>query len=252
MRSAFRAAALAFIAAAGIGAAPAFDAKPWLEDFAQVKAALIAKYANLEWAVTDRGADLPALYEETRARIAAARNESEARAAFERFGRRIGDGHIAFVWTSADVESGEPAPVSCAGLGYNPAMNGAPLAVHAPGYRSIETPQSAEFPIGTIASGGGPIGVLKIGLFEPQGFPALCEAALTALAIPRDKPCDETCETAVSRWAHYRLTEDLAAQLRALKAAGATALVVDVADNGGGSEWAEAAARMLTAIPLKS
>jgi hypothetical protein len=48
------------------------------------------------------------------------------------------------------------------------------------------------------------------------------------------------------RWTHARLTEDFARQLRALRAGGGEILLVDVTGNGGGSEWAEAAARMLT------
>jgi hypothetical protein len=45
---------------------------------------------------------------------------------------------------------------------------------------------------------------------------------------------------------------DFTAALRALKVAGADVLLVDLADNGGGSEWCEAAARMVTKIRLKS
>ncbi len=252
MRSALRAAALFFVVFACIGAAPAFDPAPWLEDFAQVRAAMTAKYANLDWAVTNRGADLGGWYDEARHSIAVARNESDARAAIERFGRRIGDGHIAFLWKSGAPQSGEARPVTCGGLGYNAAINGAPLAANAHGYRALETPQSAEFPIGFLDADKRKVGVLRIGIFEPQGFPPLCEAALTALAIPRDKPCDDACATRISRWAHNRMTEDLAAQLRALKAAGMQVLLIDIANNGGGSEWAEAAARMVTATHLHS
>jgi hypothetical protein len=53
-------------------------------------------------------------------------------------------------------------------------------------------------------------------------------------------------------WAAAQMTRDFAAQLRAIAAAGASVLVVDIAGNGGGTEWAEAAARMLTPIRLRS
>ena len=39
------------------------------------------------------------------------------------------------------------------------------------------------------------------------------------------------------------MTRDLAAQLSAIKTAGADVLLIDVAGNGGGTEWAEVAAR---------
>ncbi len=48
------------------------------------------------------------------------------------------------------------------------------------------------------------------------------------------------------------MTQDFIAQIEALKRARIDALVVDVAGNGGGSEWAEAAARMLSAKRLVS
>jgi hypothetical protein len=245
-------AALIFVVATGFAAAPAFDSKPWLDDLTQVKAALIAGYANLQWAVTDRGADLPALFNETAARIQAAQNESDARAAFERFARRIGDGHIAFRWKPSGAPAAGGAPDFCRALGYDSAKFGAPVATYAQGYRALTTPQSAEFPAGLIGGWGHHIGILKIGLFEPQGIPALCDAAVKALAIATDKPCDDACATSISRWAHNRMTEDMAAQLRALKAAHADVLVVDIANNGGGSEWAEAAARMLTPKRLEA
>jgi len=42
------------------------------------------------------------------------------------------------------------------------------------------------------------------------------------------------------------LTYDLARTLAALRASGADTLLIDISGNGGGSEWAEAAARMVT------
>jgi hypothetical protein len=48
------------------------------------------------------------------------------------------------------------------------------------------------------------------------------------------------------------MTSELAAQLRAIKTLGADILLIDVAGNGGGTEWAEAAARMMTTVRLRS
>jgi hypothetical protein len=249
-----QAAALALSVASAASAGPGFDPAPWRADLAQVKAAMIAHYANLAWVVSDRGLDLPALFADTDARLSMAQDQGDARRVLERLVSRIGDAHFAFEWKSAAAPGGAEAPaaVSCAGLGYNAAMVGAPVAARAPGYRALATPQSAEFPIGLIDTAQHHVGVVSIGLFEPQGFLALCESALKALAVPRDAPCNDDCAARISRWAHVRMTEDLAAQLHALAAAGADTLLVDIANNGGGSEWAEAAARMVTAKRLTS
>jgi hypothetical protein len=75
---------------------------------------------------------------------------------------------------------------------------------------------------------------------------------LTALAIPADKPCDDACNDRVDAWAAARQTFDLAAQLRALDKAGAAVLVVDIAGNGGGTEWSGAVTRTLTSVRLRS
>ena len=240
---AFLIALLAVSAAAG---EPAFDPKPWLQDLDQIHDALGAKYANLEWAVFEREADLPKLFAETRARIEHATDEAEARAAFDRFARRLGDEHVGF------TRAKPPSPASpdrCKALGYDARSRAEPLAAKITGYQPLATPGADTFPAGLI---GQHIGVLQIGVFMPQGYPALCGAALRALAIPADGPCDGACNDRVDDWVADRQTRDVMEQIRALRKAGATTLLVDIAGNGGGTEWAEAVARMLTPMRLKS
>ena len=235
-------------------AAGTFEPKPWIDDLEQVKEALATKYANLEWAVFEREMDLQKLFADTQGRIEHATNESEARAAFDRLARRLGDGHVVFDWPSSGAPSASTSasPDQCSALGYNATMRAVPVAANALGYQPLVTPQSGEFPAGMISVKGQRVGVLQIGVFTPQGFPALCQAALLELSISADKPCDEACGDRIESWASGRLTLDLAAQLRALKEAGADSLVIDIAANGGGTEWAEAVARMLTARRLRS
>jgi C-terminal processing protease CtpA/Prc len=131
-------------------------------------------------------------------------------------------------------------------------MLGAPVAALMPGYMPLADAPPNEFSAGTINVTGHKVGVIKIGIFTPQGLPELCAAALVALQIPLATPCDEACSDRIEAWASDRMTSDLAVQLRAIRAVGAEVVLVDVADNGGGTEWAEAAARMMTAVPLKS
>ena len=240
----------------GFDAKP-FDAKPWIADLDQVREIFLTKYANLDWAVFQREADLPNLFADTEERIKKATNDWEARSAFERLARKLGDGHVVFEWPRS---GGHPMGTAvattpqdrCTALGYDARMRAAPLAANAVGYRPLSTPQSDEFPAGVVSLNSQRIGVLQIGVFTPQGFPALCQSALRELAIATDNPCDDACSDRIEAWASDQLTRDLTAQLRALKDAGAAVLVVDVAGNGGRSEWAEAVARMVTAIRLRS
>lgn len=231
-----------------------WDAKPWIADLNQVREIFSTKYANLEWAVFQREADLPQLFADTEARINRATNDWEARSAFERLARKLGDGHVVFEWpkSGGHAMAASTPQEQCAALGYDARIRAVPLAANAAGYQALSTPQSDEFPAGVISLGSRRIGVLQIGVFTPQGFPALCQSALRELAIAADKPCDDACSDRIEAWASGQLTHDLTAQLRALKDAGAAMLVVDVAGNGGGSEWAEAVARMVTPIRLRS
>ncbi|HEY3638840.1 MAG TPA: S41 family peptidase [Rhizomicrobium sp.] len=252
MRSLFPVLLVAFAACfVSAAAAPAFDPQPWLADLDQTRQVLLTKYANIEWAVDQREANLPALFADTRMRLAHAQSESDARAAFDRLARKIGDEHLAFVWPKQPTGA-KATPDRCAALGYDARTRGPLLAADAAGYRPLDTPQSGEFPAGTLISGGTTVGIIKIGVFMPQGFPDLCNAALAALAVPADKPCDDACSDRVDDWVSARLTTDLAAQLRAIEKTGANSLVVDIAGNGGGTEWSEAVARMLSPIRLRS
>lgn len=242
---------------AGFDAKP-FDPKPRIADLDQVRETFATKYANLEWAVFQREADLPKLFADTEARIKSATNDWEARAAFERLARKLGDEHVVFDWPRSGshpmaMEKAASMPQErCAALGYDARMRATPLAANAVGYQPLSTAQSDEFPAGVISLHLQRIGVLQIGVFTPQGFPALCQSALRELAVAADKPCDDACSDRIHDWASDQLTRDLTAQLRALQDAGAAVLVVDVAGNGGGSEWAEAVARMVTHIRLRS
>jgi hypothetical protein len=237
----------------GFDAKP-FDPQPWIADLDQVREVFLTKYANLDWAVFQREADLPNLFADTEARIKRG-NDWEARSAFERLARKLGDGHVVFDWPRSGGQAMAAASTpqeQCTALGYDARIRAVPLAANAVGYQALSTPQSGEFPAGMISSGSRQIGVLQIGVFTPQGFPALCQAVLRELAIAADKPCDDACGDRIEAWASDELTRHLTAQIRVLKNAGAEALVVDVAGNGGGSEWAEAVARMVTPIRVRS
>jgi hypothetical protein len=109
---------------AGFDAKP-FDPKPWLADLDQVRETFLTKYANLEWAVFQREADLPNLFADTEARIKRASNDWEARSAFERLARKLGDGHVVFDWPRSGGHATAAASTpqeQCAALGYDARM----------------------------------------------------------------------------------------------------------------------------------
>jgi hypothetical protein len=178
-------------------------------------------------------------------------SETDARAVFDRLARRLGDGHVRFRW-SMDQSPKKTPTANCATLGYDSRIRAGDTAALMPGYSPIADAPAREFPAGTVQVTNHRVGVIKIGIFTPDGMPELCAESLTALNIPPDSACDHTCKDRIDAWVSDRMTRDLAAQLRAIENTKADVLLVDVANNGGGTEWAEAAARMVTPIRLKS
>ncbi|MEA3014423.1 MAG: hypothetical protein QOD42_2968 [Sphingomonadales bacterium] len=248
---------------AGPGSAqpPAWSPGPWLDDLAQARAAIETRYANLEWLLTERELDLDALFARARAALGNARSDGEAVAIFNRLVQRIGDGHVGIEWprpaaapaAAAPPAVPPPAPTAagfCRARGYASPSNAAGLAPALSGYAPLGT--ADPLPAGTIPAAGGRAGILRIAVFDPHGSPELCADAVAALAIPLDRPCDEACDNRIVTHAYRQLGIAMQDRLARLREAGARTLIVDITGNGGGSEWTEAAARMLSRRPLQS
>lgn len=241
-------------------AAQAFDRAPWLADLEQARQAFHQKYANLEWLEDERGVKLDPLFDDLAKRLNRAQSEAQAMSVFQRLVQRVGDGHVELDWPEPNEAAKPPTNAAavaaasdlCRGIGYDARQSKAGTAQALQGYKALPSTPADPFDAGTIDVAGTKLGVVRIGVFMPQGYPALCDAAVRELAIPSDKPCDDQCQDKVLTWVYRRMTHALDERLRALKAAGATVLLVDVSNNGGGSEWAEAAARMVSPKPLRS
>jgi hypothetical protein len=240
--------------------APAWDAQPWLEDLATFRAALETKYANLDWLQTEREVDVGDMFDRAERLVRSAGSDAGAIAIFNRVITRIGDGHVSLNWPrpagpapQPNASAAPPRPATaetlCSSIGYGSAASSG-ITPSVTGYTPL--PNSEVLPAGTATVGGVRAGFLRIGIFDPHGSPPLCHQAVAALAIPLDRPCDDECQNRIITHAYRALGEAMIERLTRLKAAGAELLVVDLTGNGGGSEWVEAAARMLTPRPLRS
>ncbi len=246
--------ALSFV----LGAAPAARAAPlddWLSDFEEIKTALAERAPNLDWAIAHRGVDPAAAARETGAALRAATSEAEARRLLRAFVAQWGDGHMEIWWPDEydeDAAEEDPAAALCADLGFvkDEFLDGLPFA--AIGARIVETPASQTFPIALLDLPAGRLGVLRIATFDHWNYFGYCRQAVALAGAPAKGDCDEDCKTGVSWRAISLLTTDLAGQIARLKAEGASAIVVDITANGGGTLWADPLARMLTAKPLKA
>ena len=228
--------------------ASGFDPKPWLADLEQARQAFRLKYANWSWVESEREVKIDRLFDESADRLRKAADEGQARAVFDRIASKLADGHVEFDWPAPSPSIGGAAPEPpdlCDSIGYDSRQNAPGVGQSLPGYQPL--PASTDvLAAGIVISGGHTVGVLRIGVFQPEGFPDLCRAASRSLRIPEQAKCDDACRETISGWAYDHLALILEERLRQLKVARAETLLVDITHNGGGSEWAEAVARVLT------
>jgi hypothetical protein len=233
---------------------PQFDPRPWIEDFHQLLHEMSTHYANLEWSVTDRRMDLPDLRKKTEDAITNSHSDAEARAAIRNFLDAFGDGHLEIDWPSgeADVAQTKPAADVCERLGYHPrGKPGLDYSLIA-GLTPLNSPQAALFPGGLLKlADGRTLGLIRIGVFMEKAFPDVCRQAIQQIGVAAKAACDDVCADKVELKTANLLTAALTARADTLRQAGATALLIDITRNGGGTDWVDAVPRALSSKPLK-
>ena len=237
--------------AAGTALAEPWSPEPWLADLEQMRQAFDTKYSNRDWLIRDREVDLAAMFDRNAKRLRDAGSDTEARVILDRMIQRIGDGHVVLIWPSQAPTADASSSDVCTRLGYEPNRSSLGLGPALSGFQRVGS-ESDAFPAGTINVQGTRVGVLRISIFVPHWAPQFCHGALTELKIRPDQACDERCADDVLTRTYEKLTSSLQDQVRALQAAGAKQLLVDITSNGGGSEWVEAAARVVSPRPLQS
>lgn len=245
-----------------IAAAPAWTPDPWLADLAQVRTAIEQDYPNRDWLTGEREVLLDRWFERTASAIRASHNDADARRALGSLIERFNDGHVSISWPAPefaeDIASGNQSPpvpppsiaAFCARQGYDAGQVTAGTASAVPNYRTIDG--GGPFKAGLVSAKGRSIGVVRIGAFSPQGYPAACEQAVAKLRIAFQQPCDSACDDRLSAEASAIMTRGLITTIERLRAAGAKVLLVDITRNGGGTDWAEVAARIVSPVSLHS
>jgi len=109
------------------GDAPSVDHAAWREDFAQIRAAMAAHDANLEWSVRTRHLDLAKMVKATNAKLDAADTDTKGQRVLDDFLSSFDDGHLVLTWPMARIAStttttGQEHPADlCARQGFGPA-----------------------------------------------------------------------------------------------------------------------------------
>jgi hypothetical protein len=235
-----------------------FNPNLLLEDFHQILAEMSSHYANLEYAVNDRKMDLPRLRLETESKLREASDEASARKAIEKFLNSFGDGHLELRWPKPGAPANDTAnaPVSqdiCARMGYDSPLRPGIDFTGLSEFLQLDTSEASLFPGGLLRlPNHATLGVIRIGLFSEHAYPQICQQAARNLHLIENSPCDDKCADQLEIATADLLTAALVKRADSLHSAGATKLLVDITNNGGGSDWVDAAVRALSATPLHS
>ena len=257
-------AALAAMSMAIPPAAPSapYDAAAWRADFVQMRTELQARYVNLAWMGSyESGVDVPSLLLRTQIALDAAHTDTEAREALLAFVKGFHDGHLSEQPSLAPAPADAPDPgkatlnaddpvSGCAAVGYSSTARVAfslPFE-NLPGVRLLGDGQDSVYRIGLIEIDGRKIGLVRLQMFRAQAFPQACRQAWADLR----KAGTPITRDAVDEAAGHRWLADLAAQLKALKTAGAEAVLVDVGDNDGGDDSGDWIPRLFGTRPIAS
>lgn len=258
-RLGWAASVLLFLSNACPSDAAGFDPEPWRQDYAYLKAQLVANYAHLAWLGSpESGVDLQALDRQARRHIDGDENDAQAAQAIRTFIAGFRDGHL------AELPRLEPAPAqaieppardltgvdprtACAALGYAHRTSvafSAPFEA-LPGFQLTADGQAEPFRAGVLPlADGRRLAVVRIPRFRPQEFPELCEASWSPdRPVSRDQMLDTTQDAWLRR---------LAERLRGLAARGADTILVDLGGNGGGNDLGDWAVRLFTTGPVNS
>jgi hypothetical protein len=231
-----------------------FDPSPWLDDLDALTQAMSSHYANLDFAVRERRLDFVRVKRRAQDRLRAAASEDEARRAIRRFLNAFGDAHLDIDWTPKPPSGGDAKKEGglCARLGYEDHDRGGVELALAAGFTPIADDDSRDVPGGVLQLPRGKVGVLRIDLFMESVHPALCEAARTRLGLTDDAACDEKCADRLQIEVGNLLAAAIERRLSSLARAGVAAVAVDITGNGGGSDWVDAATRVVTPVKLES
>lgn len=235
-----------------------FRTQPWLEDFQQLLEEMSSHYANLEYAISDRHMDLPQLRKDTEEKLQQTCDESSARSAIESFLKAFGDGHLVIDWpkpaSPQPTTAATPQDINadlCSRLGYKkqklkPGVDFSGIQQ----FTSLGGEEADWFPGGILQIGQAKVGVIRIGVFSEHWFPEICKRVVAERHLPTAEKCDDKCEDSIAIETGNQLSAALLRRSAQLQTAGASAILVDITNNGGGSDWVESVARNLSPAPL--
>lgn len=244
------------------------DSAPWVEDFRRLRAHMNRAYANLVWCAEHRSLDLAELSRTTEQRLADAHTLGSARDAVTDFVAAFQDPHfrvekprsaifgaVMSLWNNDDEGPLTPdlnGDEFLSRLGFESDDHDFRLPfLELERARLLDGDQVFAAAIVPLP-GGGRLGVVRIATFGGRRHPELGRIAWDEMRSEFSGPLDDAQTWRVLLRVQQILLDRLEQTLEQLSRSGIDALLVDVSDNGGGTDWDDPAARMLTRRPLRA
>jgi Peptidase family S41 len=231
---------------------------PWLEDYEFLKNSMTKSYANLESAKID----IVALDKQTREQLATASSASDAKRILEKFLAAFNDGHLELVETNNLSSNGDATSFNsntsskevCSYLG-NERVSTDKFSLpfeNLPNFKLIST-KNDSFPIGILKTKSGKqFGILRISIFSPDVYTENCQEMWEKFRKTISTTCDENCLDNFSNFLANSLLAKLEKQLKTLQKNKIESLIIDIAGNGGGTNWVEPLARTIASKTLQA
>lgn len=219
-----------------------YDKAAWRADFSRVKRDMAQGYANLDWITTHRRVDVAALARDTEGRLDKAHSRLRAWFALKAFLDRFDDPHLRvedhdpeLPYRGSVAPRPQPAGADCGAAGYDEGDHAFRFPFEQlPGWRVIA---NGAFPTGI----SGHTGVIRIAQLAEERYLAACTAAFRPGVSKR----------ALQLNTRRILQRELKERIAALRSAGATAILVDLTGDGGGTEWVEQVVALFTPRTLE-
>ncbi|MCB0377898.1 MAG: hypothetical protein KDD33_05335 [Bdellovibrionales bacterium] len=238
-----------------------FSPTPYLEDFEALKTHISKSYANLEYLLKHYQIDPYELNKQTISEIKAAKNERQAIDALKGFVKKFHDGHFKLREPKNDksdrtndnkklpISKTTPAEKACTSLDFTWDKDY--------GFRfpiagvTVKDRGGVEFPYLVFEGNKRRIGIVRVSDFRTTVYPKICIGSWEKYKTKFESSCDEKCQ---DDFIHSFMREAIVNQfyksLEKVRAAKVDALVVDVTNNGGGTDWVEDITALTTTKPI--
>ena len=236
-----------------------FQRTDWLADFHQLEEMISDTYPNLDSLTALYHLDPYEMGKATEARLQKAQSEEEALTILKNFVGEFHDGHFALETPKADeaVAKNETAPIPKTSSGAVACQQMLTQKAKAPGFPfptsanlGFQEKRNAPFAFAALQIKNKRIALLRIPSFLQSNYPEDCISAWENFRNSLQAPCEKECQdTFKNIELPNRLLQKVSLLLKEAEK-NSTALLLDLTNNGGGTDWVGPVIRMLTVMPI--